>query len=48
MNDHKKRKDLGIPPRWLYCPRKGSPIVGMYTDDVVIIINYYIIILFQR
>lgn len=43
MNDHKKgRKDLGIPPRWLYCPRKGSPIVGMYLDVIIIII------LFQR
>lgn len=31
MGDRKRgHPDLGPPPRWLYCPRKGSPIVGGY------------------
>lgn len=42
MNDHKKgRKELGIPPRWLYCPRKGSPIVGKYMIIIFFLQSYF-------
>ncbi|GFY58209.1 mRNA-capping enzyme [Trichonephila inaurata madagascariensis] len=31
MGDRKRgRKDLGPPPRWLYCPRKGALIVDKF------------------
>ncbi|KAG8184984.1 hypothetical protein JTE90_024519 [Oedothorax gibbosus] len=30
MGDHKRKRSLGPPPRWLHCPRKGTIIVDKF------------------
>ena len=25
---------LSIPPRWLHCPRKGTPVAGNHATDL--------------